>query len=330
MYIIRPRNSLLFLIVVFHVYKIQSQGIPYDTIVCFGDSLSDTGNVYNLTGKKWPVVPPYYLGRFSDGPVWVEKLGISNLINYAYGSATSDNNLVQGYTEFQISVPGVRQQIILYKNTTNLNQFNFNRTVYAIWVDGNDYFFDMTLSPSVVVNSIMNGIKDLIQFGAKRFIILNQTPLQTFPAAAAYNLTAYLTTLTLTHNSNLSNSIQVLQSNFPNISLQLFDVASLITNISTNPSTYGLSSIQNCWNTLNGTIVVSCTTPDTYLFIDEYHFTTRVHQLIANNVRALLSTSNGNAKSPYSILLVLSFFIFLLLLNNPIRSSGTKKKLISI
>ena len=40
-------------------------------IVAFGDSLIDTGNVFAATGQP---PAPYYDGRFSNGPVWVEYL----------------------------------------------------------------------------------------------------------------------------------------------------------------------------------------------------------------------------------------------------------------
>jgi phospholipase/lecithinase/hemolysin len=312
MHNLRPRNNLLFLIIVFYINKSQSQNISYDTIVSFGDSSSDTGNVYNLTNKQWPVVPPYYLGRFSNGPVWVEKLGIANLINYAYGSATSDNNIVPGYTAFQTSVPGVRQQIIQYKNVTDPTKINFNRTIYIIWVNGNDYFFNLTLPPTVVVNSIINGIKDLIQFGSTHFLILNQTPLQAYPAAAVYNMNDYLNTISVTHNSNLSYAIQSLRSNYSNIQFQLFDIYSLISDMYTNPSTYGINSTKNCWDTSTGVVNQTCTTPDTYLFIDEYHFTTRIHQLIANNALKALYNSKGVIKSPNLVLFISSFFITLI------------------
>ncbi|WBO59801.1 SGNH/GDSL hydrolase family protein [Acidocella sp. MX-AZ03] len=56
----------------------------------FGDSLSDDGNLYKLTGLP---PAPYYQGRFSNGPVWVEYLpgltglGFSSANDYAYGGA---------------------------------------------------------------------------------------------------------------------------------------------------------------------------------------------------------------------------------------------------
>jgi phospholipase/lecithinase/hemolysin len=297
--------------VIYYVYQIQSAQIPYDTIVCFGDSASDTGNVYNLTGSKWPIDPPYYHGRFSNGPVWIEKFGTSGLINYAYGSATTDNILVTGVTASNTIVPGVRQQIAMYKNATNINKINFIRTLYVIWIGVNDYFFNMYLVPSVVVNSLMNGINDLIQIGGKNFLIINQPPFQAYPISSIINMNSYLTTLTFLHNGNLSKSIQSLQSNFSNISLHFYDVYSVIVNILNNASVYGFNSTTNCWNTLNSPINISCTTPDTYIFIDEYHFTTRIHQLIADNALEVFINSNETMKSSQSIVFLFSFFISL-------------------
>jgi len=311
MYIVRSYNSVLLLIVVFCVYPVQDQEIPYDTIVCFGDSMSDTGNAYNLTDFIWPP-PPYYRGRFSNGPVWVEKLGISNLINYAYGGATTDNNLVVGFTEFNTIVPGVRQQIMMYKNATDLTKVNFARTIYIVWIGGNDYYFDQIILPSIVVNSLMNGVNDLIQLGAQHLLIVNQPPLQAYPAALPLNMSAALNTITLLHNDDLSNSIQTLQSNLTNLSFYLFDVWSLITNILLNSSAYGINNTNNnCWYTLNGTVIQLCTDPNTYLFIDEFHFQTNVHQFIADSARKLLVPSNGGIKPSYSIIFIVSFFILI-------------------
>lgn len=60
------------------------------SLYVFGDSLSDDGNLYKLTGLP---PAPYYKGRFSNGPVWVEYLpalsGLSSspANNFAYGGA---------------------------------------------------------------------------------------------------------------------------------------------------------------------------------------------------------------------------------------------------
>lgn len=60
---------------------------PFSNLYVFGDSLSDIGNIFNATtfvqeaealpGLEIPVTPPsppYFEGRFSSGPIWVENL----------------------------------------------------------------------------------------------------------------------------------------------------------------------------------------------------------------------------------------------------------------
>ena len=74
---------------------------PLREVVVFGDSLSDSGNVFVATeavlAEAIPVSPPYFQGRFSNGPVWVdilaEKLGLQlrpflqGGTNFAFGGA---------------------------------------------------------------------------------------------------------------------------------------------------------------------------------------------------------------------------------------------------
>ncbi|CAF3908135.1 unnamed protein product [Rotaria sp. Silwood1] len=299
MYICCLTNGLFLLILVSYIYKIQPKKLSYDTIVCFGDSNSDTGNVYKLTGYKWPI-PPYYNGRFSNGKIWIEKLGVSNLINYAYGSATTDNNLVQGFTTLNVRVPGVRQQITKYINTADLSQVNFHRTIFIIWAGQNDYQFNITLPASIVVKSLINGINDLIQIGAKHILIVNLPPFEAYPATFRLSIRYYLKKLTLEHNRKLSISIRLLQWIFPDISFTLFDIYSLISNILMNKAAYGINSTNKCWDISNYTLVELCATPDTYIYIDQYHFTTRIHQLIADNAHKLLVKSKETIKFHHS------------------------------
>jgi GDSL-like Lipase/Acylhydrolase len=46
----------------------------FDQLVVFGDSLSDTGNLSKGLGGQFPPSPPFFNGRFSDGPLWLEYL----------------------------------------------------------------------------------------------------------------------------------------------------------------------------------------------------------------------------------------------------------------
>ncbi|MBL8642894.1 MAG: hypothetical protein JNK21_03090, partial [Rhodospirillaceae bacterium] len=67
----------------------------YSNLIVFGDSLSDAGRLFAITGGTQPASPPYANGRFSNGPVWVEllapKLGFTfnGATDFAVGGAES-------------------------------------------------------------------------------------------------------------------------------------------------------------------------------------------------------------------------------------------------
>lgn len=107
----------------------KSKRRGFDTIVSFGDSNSATGNYHNLSGNQW-LSSPYYQGRFSDGPLWVERSEIPNHLNYAYAGATTDNEFANSSIyDANITTPGVRQQVNMYKNSANLRRTDFSRTL---------------------------------------------------------------------------------------------------------------------------------------------------------------------------------------------------------
>ncbi|CAF3489952.1 unnamed protein product [Rotaria sp. Silwood1] len=302
-----------FLLLLLCNQQAKTQQIPFDTIVSFGDSSTDTGNVYNLTHHTWPIVPPYFKGRFSNGPVWIEKIGISNIKNYAYGGATTDNDFIQGYTASDtIPVPGVRQQIEIYLNQTNITTVNSIRTLYVIRAGGNDYYFNKTISPSRVVDSILNCVKDLLKIGAKHILIMNQSPTQTMPFIQTQEQIVYYTSRTIYHNNNLSAGITKLDYNHKQVTLYLFDVYSFILKIINNHENYSLNIKDHCWNVLNGNVTILCSNPESYVYIDQYHFTARIHELIGDAVRQFLLTSSGITISSYSISIILCMQFFLI------------------
>ena len=70
----------------------------YTSLWVLGDSLSDPGNVFDLTGGERPASPPYFMGRFSNGFVFADRLtqefdaaGLPTG-NFAYGGARAVPN----------------------------------------------------------------------------------------------------------------------------------------------------------------------------------------------------------------------------------------------
>ena len=264
-------------------------------IVIFGDSYSDTGNVYRLTSYTWPIVPPYYQGRFCNGPNWVDNLNVLVTNDFAYGSATTDNNFVQGLTKLNtIAVPGVRQQVAQYLATTPNFFFNLNLILplHVIWAGGNDFLFNNTLTPVQIVNSLSNSMKDLLNAGVKNLLVFNQAPIQALPNFNVYHQNAYFASLTQMANDAINTTLRSLQQNYKSACIYMFDLNALITDIvSTNSSTF-TNSVDQCWANYNVTTVIqNCSDPTQYVFLDGIHFSSTVQKKIADAIQPILSWS---------------------------------------
>ncbi len=79
----------------------------FDGVVVYGDSLSDNGNLYGAIGFP---PPPYYMGRFSNGPVAAEYLaqGLNvPLTDWAWGGATTGiGNIADGGDQTHLGLLG--------------------------------------------------------------------------------------------------------------------------------------------------------------------------------------------------------------------------------
>jgi phospholipase/lecithinase/hemolysin len=99
---------------------------PLQKVFVFGDSLSDTGNVFTVTEPVFedpiPVSPPYFMGRFSDGPVWVEILAerldlelrpfLEGGTNFAFGGAELGLDTEDVFERnVGVIIPSIRSQV---------------------------------------------------------------------------------------------------------------------------------------------------------------------------------------------------------------------------
>ena len=244
----------------------------------FGDSLVDNGNAFRATGGIIPPSPPYFNGRFSNGPVWVEgfstelKLPAGSNNNFAFGGATSGTG-----NTLNVALPGLTTQLdrfLLLSPTVNPNQ------LFAIWAGANDYLGGGVTNPAIVVGNLSTATQRLIGAGAQQIIVPNLPDLGKVPTGAANPaLSAGLSQLSAAHNSGLRASLQTLARNNPNVSIVPTDIAALFNAVITNPARFGLTNVtQPCLNLNTGAI---CANPDTYLFWDPLHPTAAVHQLIS-------------------------------------------------
>jgi phospholipase/lecithinase/hemolysin len=125
----------------------------FDNIYVFGDSLSDSGNVFAASGNTFPP-SPYFEGRFSNGYNWIDefakKLNIdsptpyvsvasgttpNNGINFAFGGATTtEANTISS------NLFGLPQEIGAFQSYLNqTQQLADPDALYVFWLGPNDY-----------------------------------------------------------------------------------------------------------------------------------------------------------------------------------------------
>jgi phospholipase/lecithinase/hemolysin len=296
-----------------------AQARAYSTIIVFGDSLSDTGNVLHLSEDKFGVPVPgpliplenYTLGRFTDGPdtsphavryfgVWVEQLAaalpgqplvINSLdhgTNYAYGFATTANGfstLSFGINNDSVQVENIGQQITDYLAT---NPHIDDYTLFVVWGGATDLL--SATSPKDVLGAAARqtlNLQRLIQAGATQFLVPNLPPLGLAPRFNGSPATSVpASAASLLFNSYLATGIAILKDFYPRRHLTFYqlDVFNLLLRIVASPGSYSLTNVKDRAQDLPPT-----GNPDTYLFWDNLHPTTRGHNILANAAIDLMS-----------------------------------------
>ena len=264
-------------------FALPACATPFSQLVVFGDSNVDDGNLFAATGV--PASPPYYQGRFSNGPVIVDyvsqRLGIP-LVDYAYGGATTGTNVPLG----SFSIPSVLTQINNYSATLNGTPIDPNALV-VVWAGSNDLLGATRNAPAAQANlsnrisnavaNIDTAVTELVQEGARTIVVANRTPRAVLTSDDNLN--------GIDLNAAINPAVQALGTSLDTAyaaKIELFDDYDLIANIQTNPGSYGFTNTtQPC---LVGTVV--CATPNTYTQWDGAHKTTQVASTVANDLIA--------------------------------------------
>lgn len=274
----------------------------FDRVYVFGDSLSDVGNVFKTTKGEDPPSPPYFRGRYSNGPVWVEYLA-SNLkltsnsdTNFAFGGATTG--------DYQGTPPGLLAQINNFKVTHSSADPN---ALYILWAGANDYLGGVTDSTKPI-NNLAIAVKSLSVVGAKNIVVVNLPDLGKLPATRTSQRSDSLNDLTKKHNSGLTASLNGLRQELrPDVNITYLDVNSLFNQIISTPGKFGFKNVTSpCLSKVS-----ICEHPNEYLFWDNIHPTTAAHKLFVTAAfRALKPAPKPVPVSKPKFTVVLSVIVF--------------------
>lgn len=197
----------------------------YKEVVFFGDSLSDNGNLYRSI-EVIPKSPPYWQGRFSNGPTWAELLGQQlkkdnkdlEIHNYAVGGATILlQSPLQGALLYCLA-----SEIDLYISNKPTSRYNydFSKSLFFIWAGANDYLNDTTTSIDELTFNTKQALRDqihrLLLLGARDIMVINLPNISKSPYGQSLSpvLQDRLERLCIAHNANIETILySVLDAN---------------------------------------------------------------------------------------------------------------------
>jgi phospholipase/lecithinase/hemolysin len=273
------------IVMIFATVVPLAKASSFSEVVVYGDSLSDNGNLYSLTGQP---PSPYYNGRFSNGPVGVEQLatmlGIP-LVDFAFGGATSGvGNYFDGGTQTALGafgLPGVAGE--LAGSQPFLASTNLSSALFVVWGGANDFL--VAGSVTTAVNNIDSIVATLESDGATHILVPGIPDLGLTPDFYGDTVaTAYAAAF----NSLLQGSLPA--------GATYVDTFNLLRSINSDPAAYGFTDVTDpCLNT---TAMTLCSNPTQYLFWDGFHPTTTADAILANEFAAAATPE------PTSILLL--------------------------
>jgi phospholipase/lecithinase/hemolysin len=199
-------------------------------IVFFGDSLTDNGNLYSYLLHVVPKSPPYFEGRFSNGPTWAERVAF---YFYQNGYVASSNYAVGGATAiFHLPTPKFIAptflEIEIDKYLLDTIFRDRAHTLFMIWIGGNDYLFDDEQDPHVITQKVVDkitwAINKLYDHGGRNFFVIGLPDLALLPKASQNGNTSKLHTLTVLHNDKLAAAMEKLRQKYSAIKIGEFDI----------------------------------------------------------------------------------------------------------
>ena len=293
-------NLFKFVFPLLLIFSSWVQAAPsFSQIYVFGDSLSDTGNLASIGGD---LPAPYYMNRISNGPVAVEtlaaKLGLSAEASlHLIGPEMGGNYAVARGNAYGKEIFDLNTQLISFHS--NHGFVAPADALYVMFIGGNDvrdavYLPDLAVAESLVkaaATAVRHAIESLAQAGAQSFLLVNAPNISVIPETRFYaannpELIDRALLLSNLYKAALHDTVGKLKED-NNISISEFDLFKFFNKLLTKAEKYGFSnSTEACFSTLiyqEDIFHPDCNYGmnfDQFIFFDEIHPTTRVHELV--------------------------------------------------
>ncbi len=270
-------RKLIFLFLFIFLFGALANAGAFTSVVVYGDSLSDNGNLCAPTGIPGP---PYWNGRRSNGPVAVENLATTlgaTLHDFAWiGATTGVGNYGDGGTPTGMGtfgLPGMQAQLLATQAL--VPGYAGSGALFVVWGGPNDFLSPSPLDggdPFAVANRAVTDIVGIVtalqNLGAQNILVPDMPDLGLTPYFNSIGQAGFGSMITDYFNSRLL-------SDLPSGAI-FFDTAGLMRSIYSNPNAFGFTNVTApCFN---GTTV--CANPDQYLFYDDFHPSAAAHAIL--------------------------------------------------
>jgi phospholipase/lecithinase/hemolysin len=267
---------------------------PFTALHVFGDSLSDAGNLFRLTQAMVPKSPPYFAGRFSNGPVWAELLAsdlhlpltpaLAGGTDFAVGGARTGVDV----TDSGVTIPSLRRQVadmLAEAPAAGLDP----QALYVLQGGGNDILAALADRDPLVVlaaaQAVAQALRALAEAGAIQVLVVNVGNVGRSPFITSRQdpgLDALATSLSLLFNVTLARAVRAVHEEFPQLQLRRLHLFALLEAVTAHPEPFGFTNVtEACLQGGPEEGGTPCATPDQYLHWDGNHPTAPGHAIIA-------------------------------------------------
>jgi phospholipase/lecithinase/hemolysin len=224
----------------------------YSYFGVFGDSLSDPGNLFAALGGAYPPSPPYFDGRYSNGPVWAEGISAEfeakglDTGNFAYGGARALPTDVNITDPFDIDLPDLTDQI---EDFAASGETLGALPIASLFFGANDIIFnglpggDPNGVAVAAANAVADGALSLAGMGFNEFLIFNLPDLGGTPLFSLYQPAGapFASAATVAFNTTLGTRIDGLRDGGLNV--VEIDMYGLFQNLLADPDAYGVTDV---------------------------------------------------------------------------------------
>jgi phospholipase/lecithinase/hemolysin len=195
------------------------------------------------------------------------------------------------------------QQFLTYAQPALHNITTPETTLTTFWIGTNDIFDTATSKVPVntlytdMITTLYASIQTIHDAGYRNFLIMNLAPLDKTPKNVAKLIPSPSSSKVNRFNSILASQARDFQKRNADSNVVVFDANTFLNGVLKRPAPYGIKNTKDfcaAWNqpgVVADATVYGCLPMDEYFWFNTAHMTTRMHEILAVEVKKFLSGS---------------------------------------